>query len=147
MEAKGPGPIQPSRAALQSPQRRALLVRSTALGAASLLAQPARLLAVRQDTGKTAQEQLTPEEQAVDRKIVKIIAEHLDIDEKRVVPTARLCEDRGADSLDGTEMLMACEEEFDIDITCDDAKSWNTVGDVMCSVNAVLARKKAAASH
>jgi acyl carrier protein len=147
MKAMGPGPIQPSRAALESPRRRALLVRSAALGAAGLLAEPARLLAVRQDTGKTAEQQLTPEEQAVDRKIVKIVAEHLDIDEKRVVPTARIWDDLGADSLDGCELVMAFEKEFDIEITCEDSANWVTVGDVMHTINAILEKKKAAATN
>ena len=56
-------------------------------------------------------------------------------------------EDLGADSLDGCELVMAFEEEFDIDISCDDSASWKTVGDVMRTVNAILEKKKAATSH
>lgn len=48
-----------------------------------------------------------------------------------VTPTATLTQDVGVDSLDIVEIIMALEEEFDIDITDEDASAWKTVGDVV----------------
>ncbi len=62
------------------------------------------------------------------------------------MPTAKLKEDLGADSLDLVELLMACEEAFDIEIAdekiCD--PKWITVADVVHTVQAELAKKQPA---
>ncbi|MCF6286479.1 MAG: acyl carrier protein [Candidatus Hydrogenedentes bacterium] len=69
--------------------------------------------------------------------IKDIIAERLDKSAEEVVPNAGFMEDLGADSLDLTELLMALEEEFNIDID-DDANQIETVGDAIKYVQSKL---------
>lgn len=69
--------------------------------------------------------------------IRKIIAERLDRKIEEVVDDARFIDDLGADSLDQTELLMALEEEFNIDID-DDANNIETVGDAIQYIEARL---------
>ncbi|HEX72916.1 MAG TPA: acyl carrier protein [Candidatus Hydrogenedentes bacterium] len=67
--------------------------------------------------------------------IRKIIAERLDRKLEEVVDEARFIDDLGADSLDQTELLMALEEEFNIEID-DDANNIETVGDAIAYIEA-----------
>lgn len=60
-------------------------------------------------------------------KIKRIIAEQLGIDEDEVVPEASFIDDLGADSLDIVELIMAFEEEFDLEIPDEDAEKIKTV--------------------
>jgi len=69
--------------------------------------------------------------------IKDIIAERLDKSIDEVVPSAGFMEDLGADSLDLTELLMALEEEFNIDID-DDANQIETVGDAIKYIQSKL---------
>lgn len=62
--------------------------------------------------------------------IKKIIAERLDRKPEEITETAKFVDDLGADSLDQTELLMALEEEFNVEID-DDANSIETVGDAI----------------
>jgi acyl carrier protein len=64
-------------------------------------------------------------------KIKKIIADQLGIDEDDVVPEASFIDDLGADSLDIVELIMAFEEEFDLEIPDEDAEKIKTVQDVI----------------
>lgn len=64
-------------------------------------------------------------------KVKSIIAQQLGIDETRITLQAKLNEDLGADSLDATELVMAIEEEFNIEILDEDAEKMLTVGDVL----------------
>ena len=64
----------------------------------------------------------------VAEKIREMIAERLDRKIEEITDEARFIDDLGADSLDQTELLMALEEEFDVEID-DDANDINTVGD------------------
>ena len=64
---------------------------------------------------------------AVEDRIKKIIAEQLGVEEDDVVPEAKFVEDLGADSLDTVELVMALEEEFEIEIPDDDAEKIQTV--------------------
>ncbi|HZS11226.1 MAG TPA: acyl carrier protein [Nitrospirales bacterium] len=68
---------------------------------------------------------------AVEDRIKKIIAEQLGVDEDEVVPEASFVDDLGADSLDTVELVMAFEEEFDIEIPDEDAEKILTVGKAM----------------
>ena len=63
-------------------------------------------------------------------KLVAIIAEQLDIDNDRIKPSSGVVDDLGADSLDCVEVIMACEEEFTIEIPDDEAEVCVTVQDV-----------------
>ena len=67
----------------------------------------------------------------VEDRIKKIIAEQLGVDEDEVVPEASFVDDLGADSLDTVELVMAFEEEFDIEIPDEDAEKILTVGRAM----------------
>ena len=64
-------------------------------------------------------------------KIKQIIADQLGIDEDEVVPEASFIDDLGADSLDIVEMIMAFEEEFDMEIPDEDAEKIKTVQNVI----------------
>lgn len=71
----------------------------------------------------------SPEEIA--EKVKSIIAEQLGVSLEEVQPTASFIEDLGADSLDIVELIMALEEEYDIEIPDEDAEKIQTVQDVM----------------
>lgn len=64
-------------------------------------------------------------------KIVTIIAEQLQIDEDQVTPDASFMDDLGADSLDTVELIMALEEEFDMEIPDSEAEKIRTVQDAL----------------
>ena len=61
-------------------------------------------------------------------KVKKIVVEHLEVDEDKVTENAHFIDDLGADSLDNVELVMAFEEEFDIEIAEDAAEHLQTVG-------------------
>jgi acyl carrier protein len=64
-------------------------------------------------------------------QVKKIIVEQLGADESKVVPTASFVDDLGADSLDTVELVMALEENFNIEIPDDAAEKITTVGDAI----------------
>ena len=68
---------------------------------------------------------------SVEDKVKKIIAEKLSVDMEDIVPEASFVDDLGADSLDLVELIMTMEEEFDIDISDEDAEKITTVKDAM----------------
>lgn len=68
---------------------------------------------------------------AIQGKVIKIIEEQLGVDPERVKPEASFIDDLGADSLDIVELVMAMEEEFDIEIPDEDAEKLRTVQDVL----------------
>ena len=64
-------------------------------------------------------------------KVKAIIVEQLQVAENTVTEEASFIDDLGADSLDLVELIMALEEEFDIEIPDTDAEKVVTVGDVV----------------
>ena len=68
---------------------------------------------------------------SVEDKVKKIIAEKLGVDLAEVVPEASFVDDLGADSLDLVELIMSMEEEFDTDISDEDAEKIQTVQDAI----------------
>tara|TARA_B100001559_G_scaffold256343_1_gene220570 strand:+ start:53 stop:286 length:234 start_codon:yes stop_codon:yes gene_type:complete len=64
---------------------------------------------------------------SVEEKVKEIIVDQLGVDEKQVNSEASFIDDLGADSLDTVELVMALEEEFDIEIPDDDAEKIATV--------------------
>lgn len=68
-------------------------------------------------------------------KVKKIIVDQLGVNDDQVVPEAAFVEDLGADSLDLTELIMAMEEEFDIEIADDDAQKILKVQDAIDYIN------------
>ena len=64
-------------------------------------------------------------------RLIEIISKQLGVDEENVTPDASFMEDLGADSLDTVELVMALEEEFDIEIPDSDAEKIQTVQDAL----------------
>lgn len=64
-------------------------------------------------------------------RAIKIVVEQLGVEEHEIVETAHIQEDLGADSLDLVELIMALEEEFDIEIPDEDAEELTTFGALM----------------
>lgn len=69
-------------------------------------------------------------------RIKPIIVENLDVSEEAVIPDANFITDLDADSLDTVELIMAFEEEFDIDIADDVAEKITTVGEAVAIIGA-----------
>ena len=68
---------------------------------------------------------------SVEERVKQIIVEQLGVDEAEVTPTASFVDDLGADSLDQVELVMALEENFDIEIPDDAAEKIRTVQDAI----------------
>jgi acyl carrier protein len=68
---------------------------------------------------------------AVADRMIEIIVEQISVDKEKVVPNASFVDDLGADSLDQVELIMAMEEEFDVEIPDDDAEKIKTVQDAI----------------
>ena len=64
---------------------------------------------------------------SIEERVKKIIVEQLGVKEEDVKPEASCVEDLGADSLDTVELVMALEEEFDIEIPDEEAEKITTV--------------------
>ncbi len=64
-------------------------------------------------------------------KVKKIIVEQLGVEEDDIAMEASFIDDLGADSLDIVELIMALEEEFDIEIPDSEAENIKTVGDAV----------------
>jgi acyl carrier protein len=65
------------------------------------------------------------------KRVKEIVAEQLGVEESLVVPEASFMDDLGADSLDTVELVMALEEEFDIEIPDEDAEKIQSVNDAI----------------
>ena len=68
---------------------------------------------------------------AIFEKVKEIIVDQLGVDADEVVAEASFIDDLGADSLDIVELIMALEEEFDIEIPDEDAEKITTVMDAV----------------
>lgn len=60
-------------------------------------------------------------------RVKKVVVDELEVEEAKVSPSANFANDLGADSLDVVELVMALEEEFDIEIPDDAAEQIDTV--------------------
>ncbi len=67
----------------------------------------------------------------VAERVKKIVVEHLGVEEDKVKEEASFIDDLGADSLDTVELVMAFEEEFNIEIPDDAAEKIQTVADAV----------------
>ena len=72
----------------------------------------------------------------VQEKITEIIVEQLGVKPEEVVPEASFVDDLGADSLDTVELVMAFEEEFNVEIPDDAAEKILTVKDAIAFIQA-----------
>lgn len=64
-------------------------------------------------------------------RIKTIIVDQLGIDENKITPEASFIDDLGADSLDMVELIMAIEEEFEIEVPEEEAENITTVSDAI----------------
>jgi acyl carrier protein len=75
----------------------------------------------------------------IEQKVKNIIADQLGVGEDEIKPTSSFIEDLGADSLDIVELVMAMEEEFEVEIPDEEAENIKTVQD---AVNYITTHKK-----
>ena len=75
----------------------------------------------------------------IEQKVKNIIADQLGVSEEEIKPAASFIEDLGADSLDIVELVMAMEEEFEVEIPDEEAENIKTVQD---AVNYITTHKK-----
>ncbi len=66
---------------------------------------------------------------SIHERLQKIIVDQLGVEENEVVPSASFVEDLNADSLDLVELIMSLEEEFQLQISDEDAEKITTVQD------------------
>ena len=71
----------------------------------------------------------------IEEKVKNIIVEQLGVSEDQVKPEAKFIEDLGADSLDTVELVMAFEEEFDVNVPDEDAEKLTSVGEVISYID------------
>ena len=72
----------------------------------------------------------------VEEKVKNIIVEQLRVEPDQVKPEAQFVNDLGADSLDTVELIMALEEEFDVEIPDEQAEKIKTVGEAIEHIKA-----------
>ncbi len=73
---------------------------------------------------------------AIEAKVKSIIADQLGVGEDEIKPESSFIEDLGADSLDIVELVMAMEEEFEVEIPDEEAENIKTVGDAINYIKA-----------
>ena len=72
---------------------------------------------------------------AIETKVKNIIADQLGVGEDEIKPESSFIEDLGADSLDIVELVMAMEEEFEVEIPDEEAENIKPVGDAINYIN------------
>ena len=75
-------------------------------------------------------------DKSIEDRVKDIIVEQLGVNADQVNLEAKFIEDLGADSLDTVELVMAFEEEFEIEVPDEEAEKLQSVGDVVTYVNA-----------
>ncbi|HUF62634.1 MAG TPA: acyl carrier protein [Verrucomicrobiales bacterium] len=70
-------------------------------------------------------------DKTIEDRVRDIIVKELAVTEEQVTPEAKFIEDLGADSLDTVELVMAFEEEFEIEVPDEEAEKLQAVGDVI----------------
>ena len=77
----------------------------------------------------------------IEKKVMEIVAQHTDTEPDSITRETSFTNDLNADSLDTVEMVMALEEEFDIQIPDDQAEKIHTVGQAVDMISKGLAAK------
>ncbi len=80
-----------------------------------------------------------PKMSEVAEKVRSIVVDHLGVDAAKVTDTASFIDDLGADSLDTVELVMAFEEEFNVEIPDDAAEKIVTVKDAIAFIEEATA--------
>lgn len=70
-------------------------------------------------------------EKSIEERVKEIIVDQLGVSAEQVTPEAKFVEDLGADSLDTVELVMALEEEFEVEVPDDEAEKLQAVKDVV----------------
>jgi acyl carrier protein len=73
-------------------------------------------------------------DKSIEDRVKDIIVDQLGVNADQVTPEAKFIEDLGADSLDTVELVMAFEEEFEIEVPDEEAEKLQSVGDVISYV-------------
>jgi acyl carrier protein len=73
---------------------------------------------------------------SIEQRVKEIIVEQLGVNEGEVKPEAKFVDDLGADSLDLVELVMALEEEYNMEISDEDAEKILSVGDAIDFIKA-----------
>lgn len=68
-------------------------------------------------------------------RIKELIVQEMNIPAEKVSLESKIAEDLGADSIDAIELIMGVEEEFDIEISDDEAMNIKTIGDLVDVIN------------
>ncbi|WP_031386606.1 acyl carrier protein [Desulfonatronum thiodismutans] len=76
---------------------------------------------------------------SMEEKVKKIIVDQLGVAADQVTPDAAFVDDLGADSLDLTELIMAMEEEFGVEIDDEDAQKMTKVKDALAYIQSKVA--------
>ena len=74
-------------------------------------------------------------DKSIEDRVKDIIVDQLGVNADQVTIEAKFVEDLGADSLDTVELVMAFEEEFDIEVPDEEAEQLQSVGDVITYIN------------
>lgn len=71
---------------------------------------------------------------SIEERVTDIVVEQLGLDRDKVTPSSKFVDDLGADSLDTVELVMALEEEFEIEIPDEEAEKITTLRDAIAYV-------------
>ena len=74
---------------------------------------------------------------SIEEKVRSIIVDQLGVESDKVTADAKFIEDLGADSLDPVELVMAFEENFDIEVPDEEAEKLQSVADVVAYIEKV----------
>lgn len=74
---------------------------------------------------------------SIEEKVRSIIVDQLGVESDKVTADAKFIEDLGADSLDNVELVMAFEENFDIEVPDEEAEKLQSVADVVAYIEKV----------
>ncbi|MGA0900924.1 MAG: acyl carrier protein [Luteolibacter sp.] len=74
-------------------------------------------------------------DKSIEDRVKDIIVDQLGVNADQVNPQAKFVEDLGADSLDTVELVMAFEEEFDVEVPDEEAEKLQSVGDVITYIS------------